>query len=345
MFERRCSMIFLLRRCLTVGRWRLGAVFWVLSATSVHAQISCEPAMTALAFGTVVPASSLTTATATLTFNCKNSNADARAATLCFNIGEPGGAQTNPRQMNLGTKRLNFQLYRDIANSQVWGSTGFGSFRTPLVVNVTLPGNGTISTPSTATMYGRVLDGQTLVTSGYYTENYLNGDTAFTINQNNSNVSPGSCSGTTVAYFPFLVSATVTKSCTVTAGAASDIQIGPSSGVAANSGSNSGTNSIKVICPVGIPYFVGLTPSNNNTSGAGVMSGTGANIDKVPYQLKSLSDSGPIWGNTATSTVVGNGVFNTGTGAAQSINVFALAPSANFTPDSYTDTVTVIVNY
>jgi spore coat protein U-like protein len=135
------------------------------------------------------------------------------------------------------------------------------------------------------------------------------------------------------------------KACVVTAGAASNIQIGPASGVASSAVNTSGSNNIAISCTKNVPYYIGLAPSNGNTAGAGVMSGTGSNADKVPYQLHSVSAAGPIWGNTATSRTVGNGVQGTGTGAAQSIPVFATAPSANFTPDTYSDTVTVRVNY
>jgi spore coat protein U-like protein len=38
-------------------------------------------------------------------------------------------------------------------------------------------------------------------------------------------------------------------------------------------------------------------------------------------------------------------VAGIGTGVAQSVPVFAVAPSANFTPDNYSDIVTVTVNY
>ena len=70
------------------------------------------------------------------------------------------------------------------------------------------------------------------------------------------------------------------------------------------------------------------------------------NTDSVPYQLRSAPGmTGTIWGNTATSSSVGNGVSGGGNGTAQSITVYATTPSANFTPDSYADTVTVTVNY
>lgn len=75
------------------------------------------------------------------------------------------------------------------------------------------------------------------------------------------------------------------------------------------------------------------------------MSGTGSNTDKVPYQLRAVSVSGNAWGNTATASAVGNGVAGNGTGTTQSIPVFAVAPSANFIPDNYSDMVTVHVNY
>lgn len=94
------------------------------------------------------------------------------------------------------------------------------------------------------------------------------------------------------------------------------------------------------------PYYIGLAPSNSASTGAGAMHGTGGNTDTVPYQLSSTAGpSGTVWGNTATTTTVGNGVSGTGTGANQSISVYATVPSANYTPDSYTDTVTVNVNY
>ncbi|MBB6243430.1 spore coat protein U domain-containing protein [Rhodanobacter sp. MP1X3] len=144
----------------------------------------------------------------------------------------------------------------------------------------------------------------------------------------------------------FQVLITITKACTVTAGTASNINLGSVAGTAVNT---TNSNTISVNCSKTTPYYVGLAPSNANTAGAGTMVSTTApatNTDKVPYQLTSTAGAGgTIWGNTATSTAVGNGVAGTGTGVAQSLTVYATAASANFTPDSYADTVTVNVNY
>jgi len=141
----------------------------------------------------------------------------------------------------------------------------------------------------------------------------------------------------------FQVLMTITKACTVTAGPASNINLG--SAVLSTAINTSGNSSISVTCSKTTPYFIGLMPSNASTTGAGTMAGTiSGNTDVVPYQLYSVSGS-TIWGNTATSTTVGNGVAGTGTGAAQLTSVYAIAASANFTPDAYKDTVTVTVNY
>ena len=142
----------------------------------------------------------------------------------------------------------------------------------------------------------------------------------------------------------FQVLITVAKACSVTAGTASDIKFGTvdssATGLVASS-------NISVTCSKTTPYNVGLMPSNTSATGAGAMKPTvpTANNDTVAYQLRSGSATGPIWGNTATATSVGNGVAGTGNGAAQTIPVFATVANANVTPDSYADTVTVTVNY
>jgi spore coat protein U domain-containing protein, fimbrial subunit CupE1/2/3/6 len=140
----------------------------------------------------------------------------------------------------------------------------------------------------------------------------------------------------------FQVKMTIQKTCSVTAGSTSDINLGTVDTSATNI---SGTNSFTVKCSKTTPYFIGLAPSNASITGAGVMSGTGTNTDTVPYQLYSNSGLSLVWGNTATSTLVGNGVAGTGSGGNQTINVWAEAASANYTPDSYSDTVTINVNY
>ena len=141
----------------------------------------------------------------------------------------------------------------------------------------------------------------------------------------------------------FQVSITIQKACSVTANASADIDLGTVASTATNT---TGSGTVTVTCSKTTPYYIGLAPSNANTAGAGTMAGTGGNTDTVPYQLSSTAGpSGTVWGNTATASAVGNGVSGTGTGSSQTLTIYVTAPSANYTPDTYTDTVTINVHY
>lgn len=160
-------------------------------------------------------------------------------------------------------------------------------------------------------------------------------------------MTPAAQAATATGTFQVLIE--IQKSCSVTAGAGSNINIGTVASTATNS---AGNNTINVTCTKATPYYIGLAPSvanGGNNAGLGSMAGTGGvpgNSDKVPYQLRSTAGAaGTIWGNTATTSSVGNGVASSGTGSAQSHTVYATVASANYTADSYADTVTVTVNY
>jgi len=142
---------------------------------------------------------------------------------------------------------------------------------------------------------------------------------------------------TSPATATFQVLITVAKACSVTAGAGSNINFNTVDSSATNL---SASSNISVTCSKSTPYNIGMLPSNNLTLGAGVMSPLVAGPDTIPYQLRSVSPTGAIWGSTGTDTVAG-----TGTGAAQTIPVYATVASVNVTPGAYADTVTVQVNY
>lgn len=147
----------------------------------------------------------------------------------------------------------------------------------------------------------------------------------------------------------FQVLMVIQKACSVSAGASSNINLGTVSSTAVNT---TGSNTFTVNCSLTTPYYIGMAPSaanGGNTTGGGNMISTTnpvTNSSKIPYQLSSTAGpSGTPWGNTATTTSVGNGVAGIGTGLAQTLTVYATAASANFTPDSYADTVTINVNF
>ncbi len=311
-----------------------------LAAPAQAGPVTCTATMTNLAFGSVNPQSSLTTANATLSYTCTNGSNAPHQIAACFAIGTgPQDLdQTNRRTIAGAGQYLQFQLYQDAAFTTPWGSSFNNSPPQALSVQVTVPASATFS--GSATLYGRVPSGQTTAAPGNYQETLTNNTLNVVEGGNNF---PANCSGGTTSgsnFAAFQVTAGVSNSCTVTAGPASDINLGTVPATAVNI---SGNNNISVTCPTGTAYYIGLSPSNGSTTGAGTMT-YGSSVP-VPYQLYQDAGLTTIWGNTATAASAGNGKAGTGTGAAQSIPVYARAPSADYQPGTYSDTVTVTVNY
>lgn len=289
-------------------------------------------------FGAVnpLPASSVTSAM-TFNYSCAKELGDVLAGiNLCFNIGISGvSGQVTTRNMSLiGTpaRTLAYQLYQDAGYSKIWGSQYQSGATFPMVklnlLNLT-PVTGTL------TVYAKLNTPQTTAVPGNYQDSYTAATALVTLNPGLV-VPPTTCGDTVAARLPFLVSANVTKQCAISY--ANNIIFNPSKATDRNVPANS---ALGVACTNNTPYTIGLQPSNGNTSGYGVLKGTGANQDKVPYQLSSTpGPTGTIWGNTSLNAVAG-----TGTGLTTDYPVYATVPSSNFTPDNYADTVTISVTY
>lgn len=312
-----------------LGLALLCALLGLAPLAPVQAQtISCSTLnMTNVNFGNVdlVNGTGMST-TATLTYSCKATNNSGNTANVCFSV-----SYSDPRQMS-GTSPLVYQLRSGTSSGAIWGS----AWATEAPVSIAIAGNSTVS--GTLTMAADIAPGQT-VPPGSESDSYAGIATAITYKLN------GSCaksttyiSGTYV--FPFSVNATVVKACKASAVSAIDLGSAPAS--AANIDAN---GNISITCSNTTPYYVGLQPSNGNSAGAGVMSAPVGNSDKVPYQLYQNAGMSTLWGNTATAVGAGNGIAGMGNGTAKSHTVYVRAPSADYRPDSYSDTVTVVVNY
>jgi len=140
----------------------------------------------------------------------------------------------------------------------------------------------------------------------------------------------------------FQVQMKISKSCTVTAGAGSDMQLGTVDATSAV-GTN-GTSNVSVTCSKTTPYSIALQSGNNaSTAGLGTLKGAAGNTDTLTYQLYSNSGLTTAWGNGGASLVSG-----TGTGAPVSVGVWAKGTGATptlVTPDDYSDIVTVSVSF
>ena len=147
----------------------------------------------------------------------------------------------------------------------------------------------------------------------------------------------------------FTVSLTVNKTCVVNTTSASNITL-PAVNAGAATTQTSGTFTVN--CSNLTPFYVGLQPSGSSTTGAGTLKGGIGNTSTIPYQLYQGGSGTTIWGNTATTSSVGNGMSGTGAGMssakAVSFNVSANTTGTNSTdvqPDTYSDTVTINVNF
>lgn len=311
----------------------------LLACPGISHAVTCSVSnVQPISFGTVDPLSSSgATTSMTFTWTCAKEVTDVLAGiNLCFNIGASAvSGQVATRNMSLsGTpaRTLSYQLYQDAGHSKIWGSQYQSGTSVPMVqlnlLNL-LPVTGSL------TVSAQLVTPQTSAVPGSYQDSYTAATALITLNPGLV-IPPTTCGDTVAARLPFTVSATVSKQCNITS--ATNISFTP---VKATQRNATASNTIGAACTNNTPYTIGLQPSNGNTAGSGVMSGTGANSDKVPYQLSSTpGPSGTVWGNTSLNTVTG-----TGTGSATPYSVYATVPSANYTPDNYADTVTISVTY
>jgi spore coat protein U-like protein len=109
-------------------------------------------------------------------------------------------------------------------------------------------------------------------------------------------------------------------------------------------------NALSVTCSKNTPYSIGLT-TGAGAAGTGTMAGQDAtnNTDSVPYTLYQPGSTGTgitatAWGDSGALAGTQNW-HGTGTGSAQSVNVYAtvLGTNLNHAPGHYKDTVTVNV--
>lgn len=294
------------------------------SSGSAKAGIVCGMTSNSIDFGTSL------SGTATLGYDCTNYDSVSANFTICGQIGTPSYPGSTPQPKmgdNLGNT-INFNLYTNASHSTLWvGST-------LLTKAVSIPPGGNIT--GSLAFYGLIPSGQGSP-AGTYSSYFFN--TILGIQSAASCLSSSNSPQFNGGQNTLNVQATISNNCTVSAG---NLSLGSALSTATGT---SGSTSISINCPSGTAYYIGLAPSNGSTTGAGTMTGTGANTDHPAYQLRSGSAAGSVWGNTATASSVGNGVAGTGTGSTQTVTAYASMPSANYTPDTYSDTVTVNVNY
>jgi len=310
----------------------------LLSSGISHAVTCTITGVSVVNFGTIAKPLTATPPTTSMTFSyaCAKEIFDTLGnVNICFNIGTATPLVSARVMTRTGTpaSSLGYQLYQDLARTNVWGNqyqagTTFPKLRLSLLNLTTVTGQ--------LTVYG-ALNSASMINAVPGT--YQDSTVTATVTRNTvGTLDTSTACGTGVAAtFTVPVNAIISKQCNINY--ANNVTVGP---VNANQSNIAGMSSLGVACTNNTPYTIGLLPSNNNTSGNGTMKGTrSGNTDIISYQLRSTTGStGTIWGNTTQNTVAG-----TGTSTTINHNVYVTVPSANYTPDSYSDTVTINVTY
>lgn len=134
----------------------------------------------------------------------------------------------------------------------------------------------------------------------------------------------------------------ITNACDVTTTAPTNLDFG-THGVLNTAFNESTAGGITVACTTGAIYNIGLSAGANPSTAGDVTTRRMINGSSyVGYQLYSNAGRSMVWGNTIGT----NTVASTGTGTAQTYQVYGTVP-AQATPaaGTYTDTVQVTVTY
>jgi spore coat protein U-like protein len=111
-------------------KWRVVALLaplCIVTCRPAHAQ-TCTVSGTAVAFGTYAPFSGMgVTTTGTITVVC-NPGLISLFITYTVTLSIGGGTSYALRSMGGATPRLKYQLYKDSADTQVWGDGSAGTF-------------------------------------------------------------------------------------------------------------------------------------------------------------------------------------------------------------------------
>lgn len=305
----------------------------LLMPGAARAQVSCTATHPTLNFGTIkVNTSSGASDNGPIGYRCRNSGATTIAFTLCVAIGTPGaGTPNQPVLQGPGASTLDFNLYADPLSGNVWDASH------PLSVPLSIAAGSTLT--GSIPYYGHIPGNQASAAAGTYRSSFSTTRLGYLA---------GSSCGAEPGYgfpsFTLSVKAKLGNACVVSAGP--NLIFGSAGGVAAGTPAVNGSDTIAVTCPNKTPYNVGLLPSDGDTDGVGIMKGTGGGTDTVQYQLYQDPALSTAWGNTATRTSAGNGKHGTGNGTVQPLTVYAQTTSStDVTPDRYTDTVQINVNY
>lgn len=311
-------------------------LFWLLSLPA-HA-LSCSVSMGNISFGNInvlSGANPLATASAPVAVTCSRGLLEAGGpATVCVYLGDGSGGFDGSTQRFLknGTSNLGYNLYKDAARSQIWGSIGIFAASGPkrYVFNssttlIVLGGSSTIND----TIYASVNPGQSTAPVGAYSSSFAGNHTLYRF-ANGDVACPTSGGAQTSG---FTVTATVVASCSIST---QTLAFGATSSL---SGNRDQTASMSVACTNAAPWSISMG-NGLNFSGSRRMR-LGASASYVSYGLFRDAARAQAWGSGT-----GNELTGTGSGGTQALTVYGRVPPQSVpAPGDYADTVTAVITF
>ncbi|WP_338146944.1 spore coat U domain-containing protein [Microbulbifer elongatus] len=230
-----------------------------------------------------------------------------------------GGLSVSDRRMISSGYDVQYQLFRDAARTQIWGTV---SGNQQLTVDFTLLGGTQVTT-----VYGRLFAGQTGKPVGLY-QSVLNGIEV------REGLTLESCSSISSVYnLPDSMTAQleIEPNCTISA---TPLDFGNVTSIAQTDASSN----LSVTCTLNGAYTIALDGGNNGDINHRKMQ---LGPDTIDYQLYQNAARTQIWGDTAGSTL-----SSTGNGNTQSLTVYGRVPLQSAKPTgTYQDTITATITY
>jgi spore coat protein U-like protein len=305
----------------------------LFAAGGVRAQ-TCSAAPTPVSFGSVSPiAGAAVSATSSINVTCTWPAVSLTPSVLvCLNLGG-----TSPRSLTNGTNTLSYDLYRDAAHTQPWGSIYSGT--TPISLIMNKPSGTTLTT--TVNVYGQISAAQPTVptvnnASTTYSQTF--GGNTTSINYEFYLLVAPTCASLTSpgGTFAFTVNANVINNCNISA---TNVAFG-SAGVL--SSQLRATGAISAQCTNGDAFKIALNGGASGNVGARAMQRSGG-PGAVNYQLYLDSGYSSAWGDGTGGTAT---VAGTGTGAQQSFTVYGqVSAQSTPAPGNYSDTITATIYF
>lgn len=142
---------------------RLSFILLLLPATATALGLNCSVSAAGVAFGNYNPTdSSPTDATGNVHVRCTTIISVLSTTNISLNTG--GSGSFAPRKLSSGANRLNYNLYKEVGKTTVWGdgTGGTGNWTDSLLIEV-------LGTNINHTIYGSIPAGQ-YVAAGSYTD-------------------------------------------------------------------------------------------------------------------------------------------------------------------------------